>query len=63
MSPYQPRTTKKSILPNLSFIMRKPKPLGIEKKVSRLSSTVFLFSNWLLMLCPVRILLAPRQRC
>ena len=35
MSPYQPQTTKKSILPNLSFILRKPKPLGIEKKVSR----------------------------
>lgn len=33
MSSYQPRTTPTSILPNLSFIFRKPKPLGIEQKV------------------------------
>jgi hypothetical protein len=34
MSPFQPRTTKTSKLPNLSFIFRKPKPLGVENKVS-----------------------------
>ena len=34
MSPFQPRTTKTSWLPNISFIFRKPKPLGVENKVS-----------------------------
>jgi hypothetical protein len=34
MSPFQPRTTKTSKLPNLSFIFWKPKPLGVENKVS-----------------------------
>ena len=33
MSPFRPRTTSSSLLPNLSFIFRKPKPLGIELKV------------------------------
>ena len=33
MSPYQPRTTKSGFWPNISFIFRKPKPLGAEKKV------------------------------
>ncbi|GAX26777.1 hypothetical protein FisN_9Lu068 [Fistulifera solaris] len=32
MSPYKPRTTKTSLLPHLSFILRKPKPLGVEYK-------------------------------
>jgi hypothetical protein len=64
MSPYQPRTTKTSILPNLSFIFRKPKPLGIEKKVSRLILTFvqYFILNWLLI-CLVRIRLVPRQSC
>jgi hypothetical protein len=34
MSPFQPRTTKTLKVPNLSFIFQKPKPLGVEKKVS-----------------------------
>lgn len=33
MSNLQPRTTKTSLLPNISFIFRKPKPLGSELKV------------------------------
>lgn len=33
MSPYRPRTTSTGGLPNISFIFRKPKPLGIEMKV------------------------------
>lgn len=33
MSPFQPRTTKTSLLPHISFILRKPKPLGVEYKV------------------------------
>ena len=33
MSPFQPRTTKTSLLPHLSYIFRKPKPLGTEFKV------------------------------
>ena len=36
MSPFRPRTTSSSLLPNLSFIFRKPKPLGIELKVRSL---------------------------
>lgn len=32
MSPFQPRTTKTSLLPVLSWIFRKPKPLGTEYK-------------------------------
>ena len=34
MSPFQPRTTQSSTLPHLSYIQRKPKPLGTEMKVS-----------------------------
>ena len=34
MSNFQPRTTKTSLLPHLSFIFRKPKPLGTEYKVA-----------------------------
>ena len=34
MSPFQPRTTQTSTLPHLSYIQRKPKPLGTEMKVS-----------------------------
>ena len=34
MSSFQPRTTKTSLLPHLSFIFRKPKPLGTEYKVA-----------------------------
>jgi hypothetical protein len=48
MSPFQPRTTKTSKLPNLSFIFRKPKPLGIEKKVSICWLMVFAIFNHLL---------------
>lgn len=33
MSAFQPRTTKLSMLPFLSFVFRKPKPLGTEYKV------------------------------
>ena len=33
MSNFQPRTTRTSLLPHLSFIFRKPKPLGTEFKV------------------------------
>lgn len=36
MSPFKPRTTATSALPNVSFIFRKPKPLGIELKVCSL---------------------------
>ena len=36
MSPFKPRTTATSVLPNVSFMFRKPKPLGIELKVSSL---------------------------
>jgi len=32
MSAFQPRTTKTGQLPNLSFVQRKPKPLGTEFK-------------------------------
>ncbi|GAX16789.1 hypothetical protein FisN_UnNu081 [Fistulifera solaris] len=32
MSPFKPRTTKTSSLPHLQFILRKPKPLGVEYK-------------------------------
>ena len=32
MSPWRPRTSKKGNLPHLSYIMRKPKPLGTEFK-------------------------------
>ena len=48
MSPFQPRTTKTSKLPNLSFIFRKPKPLGIEKKVSICWLAVFATLNCIL---------------
>ena len=34
MSAFRPRTTKQSLLPHISFIARKPKPLGTEFKVS-----------------------------
>lgn len=34
MSAYQPRTTKTAGLPNISFIKRKPKPLGTEAKTA-----------------------------
>jgi hypothetical protein len=34
MSNFQPRTTKLSLLPFLSFVFRKPKPLGTEYKVA-----------------------------
>eukprot|EP00873_Tetraselmis_striata_P006477 jgi/Tetstr1/426741/TSEL_001678.t1 len=34
MSAYQPRATKLGGLPNLSFIYRKPKPLGTEMKTA-----------------------------
>ena len=33
MCSFRPRTTKSSSLPNISFIFRKPKPLGVELKV------------------------------
>lgn len=33
MSPFKPRTSKTSGWPNISFIFRKPKPLGCEQKV------------------------------
>jgi hypothetical protein len=51
MSPFQPRTTKTSKLPNLSFIFRKPKPLGIEKKVSICWLVVFAILNRLILTC------------
>ena len=35
MSAFQPRTTKSSLLPHLSYVARKPKPLGTEFKVSK----------------------------
>jgi len=35
MSPFKPRTTKEGGLPNISFIQRKPEPIGVEYKVSR----------------------------
>lgn len=34
MSNFKPRTTATSKLPNISFIFRKPKPIGLEFKVS-----------------------------
>lgn len=34
MSNFQPRTTKTSLMPHLSFIFRKPKPLGTEYKTA-----------------------------
>ena len=34
MSAYVPRTTKTGGLPNISFILRKPEPLGTEFKAS-----------------------------
>src|SRR5210317_2001414 len=34
MSPFKPRTTKVGGLPNISFIQRKPEPIGVEYKVS-----------------------------
>lgn len=33
MCSFRPRTTATSDLPNISFIFRKPKPLGVEFKV------------------------------
>jgi hypothetical protein len=33
MSAFRPRTTPTSVLPNISFILRKPEPLGTEFKV------------------------------
>ena len=32
MSPYRPQTRKTGNLPNISYIMRKPEPLGTELK-------------------------------
>ena len=34
MSAFQPRTTPSSSLPHITFVLRKPKPLGTELKVS-----------------------------
>lgn len=34
MSAFKPRTTKEGGLPNISFIQRKPEPIGVEYKVS-----------------------------
>ena len=34
MSAWDPQTTKKGGLPHLSFILRKPEPLGMEFKVA-----------------------------
>jgi len=34
MSAFRPRTTERSILPHLSFILRKPEPFGIELKAT-----------------------------
>ena len=39
MSNFQPRTTKSSLLPFLSFIFRKPKPLGVEYKSAACTKT------------------------
>jgi hypothetical protein len=39
MSPYKPRTSKYGGLPFLSFILRKPKPIGTEFKVTACSET------------------------
>ncbi|KAL3913371.1 MAG: hypothetical protein SGARI_000690, partial [Bacillariaceae sp.] len=39
MCNFQPRTTKSSLLPFLSFIFRKPKPLGVEYKVIACTKT------------------------
>ena len=38
MSMYRPRTTKTGTLPYLSFIMRKPEPLGTKFQVDRLAN-------------------------
>ena len=44
MSPFRPRTTKHGGLPSISFIMRKPKPLGTEFKcVADGSTGIMLF--------------------
>ena len=32
MSAFKPRTTKLSLLPNISYVQRKPEPLGTEFK-------------------------------
>lgn len=39
MSAWKPRTTKEGGLPNISFIMRKPKPLGTELKNAACTET------------------------
>jgi len=39
MSGYRPRTSKLGGLPNISFILRKPRPLGTEFKVTCCSTT------------------------
>ena len=46
MSAFQPRTTKTSTLPHLSYIKRKPKPLGTEFKVRNCFGAV---PMWLLV--------------
>ena len=44
MAVFRPRTTKRGGLPHLSFIMRKPKPLGTEFKcVADGSTGIMLF--------------------
>ena len=43
MCAYQPRTTKTGVWPNLSFIFRKPKPLGCELKVRKKTFIYFNF--------------------
>ena len=43
MSPWKPRTTATGGLPNISFIKRKPKPLGTEFRNSCTESGVLSF--------------------
>ena len=44
MSAYQPQTTKTGNLPHLSYVLRKPKPLGTEFKVAACPVTGLLIS-------------------
>ena len=45
MIAWEPQTTKTGGLPNLSFIKRKPKPLGTDSKMSLMADTVS-FCGW-----------------
>ena len=54
MSAFVPRTSRTGGLPHLSFIKRKPEPLGTELKVSFVIKQTFLFNPFILVLIYIK---------